>query len=155
MQFLQPCMNFSPISVNLTLEFPKKFKNPVLFERFVLSRNDQPLTWNAVLTTVPKFFCKNSNIFWLKFKSDKTINFFPQHQIFLELFLRTCRMQFCRPCMKLPHQTPWKWRYNSQKKFMCYSRDLFFFLGRIICRREKQVWPPCRNFPAKTPKNFD
>ena len=34
---------------------------------------------------------------------------------------------------------------------MCYSRDLFFFLGRTICRREMQFWPPCRNFSPKTP----
>ena len=31
----------------------------------------------------------------------KTVNFFYQHQFFLEFFLRTCRMQFWQPCLKL------------------------------------------------------
>ena len=107
MQFWQPCMKLSPNSKNLTIEFPKKSKSSVLFERFVHSWNDHLLTWNAVFwPRCRNFSAKTTNIFWLKFKSDKTVNFFPQHQVFLELFFRTCRMQFWQPCMKLPHQTP-------------------------------------------------
>ena len=154
MQFWQPCMKLSPNSVYLALEFPKKSKNAALFERFVLSWNDHPLEWNEVFNTVPKFFCKTPNLFWLKFKSDKNSKLFFPTPIFFSIF------SFVHVECSFDNRA---WSFHTKLrnfdaqilktvwKIMCFSRELFFFLGRIICRCEMQVWPPCRNFSAKTP----
>ena len=106
-------------------------------------------------TPCRNFSARTSNIFWLNFKSDKkTVKVFPQHQFFLELFLRTCRIQFWQTCMELsPNSVNWTLEIPKNSKFLFYSRDLFF-LGMIISWREMQFWPPCRNFSAKTPNIF-
>ena len=118
MQFWQPCMKFPPNSVNLTLEFSKKYKKRSFTREICFSFSE----WSSVESTIhfwlrcPTFSQKVRTYFDWNSKVIKTNNFFPQRQFFLELFLRKCRMQIWQLCMKLPHQTPWIWRSNSQKK---------------------------------------
>ena len=56
-------------------------------------------------------------------KVTKTVNFIPKHQKFLELLLRTCRMQFWQPCMKLAEKVR---KIDDQflKKNLCVIQEI-------------------------------
>ena len=154
-QFWQPCMMLSPNSVNLTLQFPKKSKfvfhsRDLFFLGMIISLREMQF-WPPCRI----FSAKTPNIFWLQFKSDKTVNFFPNIKFFSKCSFVHVECSFDNRAWSF-HTKLRKFDARILKKkwkFMCYSRDFFFFLGRIICGRGMQFWPPCRTF-AKTPNIF-
>ena len=57
----------------------------------------------------------------------KTVKFFPQYQLFLEFFLRTCRMQFWQPCMKFPpNSVNLTLEFSKKYKKISFTREICF-----------------------------
>ena len=76
----------------------------------------------------------------------KTVNFLYQYQFFLDFFLRTCRMQFWQPCLKLlPNSVKLTLEFSKNFKKLCVIQEICssFWAGPSVdveCSFDNRAW---------------